>query len=66
MLRSAHRPHIKLFIIIAMTTGARKGAVLDLTWDRVDMDGGVIDFHNPEMFITKKKRSVRVSIGSII
>jgi len=58
LLRSAHRPHIKLFILIAMTTGARKGAVLDLTWDRIDMDGGVIDFHNPKKFITNKKRSV--------
>jgi integrase len=58
LLRSAHRPHIKLFILVAMTTGARKGAVLDLTWDRVDMDGGVIDFHNPKKFITNKKRSV--------
>ena len=58
LLRSAHRPHIKLFILIAMTTGARKGAVLDLTWDRVDMDGGVIDFHNPDKFIPNKKRAV--------
>lgn len=58
LLRSAHIPHIKLFIMIAMTTGARKGAILDLTWDRVNTDEGVIDFHNPDKFITNKKRAV--------
>jgi len=29
-------PHIRLFVILAATTGARMGAILSLTWDRVD------------------------------
>lgn len=39
----AASPHIKLFIILAATTAARAGALLDLTWDRVDLDRGYID-----------------------
>lgn len=30
-------PHLRLFTILALTTAARSGAILDLTWDRVDM-----------------------------
>ena len=58
LLHAAHRPHIKLFILIGMTTGARRGAILDLAWTRVKLDEGVIDFHYPNKFITKKRRSV--------
>ena len=58
LLHAAHRPHIKLFILIGMTTSARRGAILDLAWTRVNLDEGVIDFHNPNKFITKKRRSV--------
>lgn len=35
-------PHIRLFVILALTTAARTGALLDLTWDRVDFDRGRI------------------------
>ena len=31
-------PHLRLFVMLALCTGARSGAILDLTWDRVDMD----------------------------
>ncbi len=58
LLHAAHRPHIKLFILIGMTTGARQDAILDLAWIWVNLDEGVIDFHNPNKFITKKRRSV--------
>lgn len=35
-------PHIWLFIVLAVATGARKQAILDLTWDRVDFERGEI------------------------
>ena len=39
-----------------MTTGARMGALLGLTWDRVDFDGRTIDLHDPGRPRTHKGR----------
>lgn len=55
LIESAAAPHIKLFITIARWTGARAGAILDLTWDRV---GTTIDFQPPERTVTRKRRAV--------
>jgi integrase len=33
---------VRLFIVLGYTTAARAGAILDLTWDRVDFDKGII------------------------
>lgn len=50
-------PHVKLFVTLALTTGARMSAILDLTWDRVSFDGpGHIDFNPAGRDITNKRR----------
>ena len=36
-------PHINLACILMLSTAARVGAILDLTWDRIDFENGVID-----------------------
>lgn len=36
-------PHIRLAILLMLTTAGRIGAVLDLTWARVDLERGVIN-----------------------
>lgn len=41
---AAASDHIRLFIVLAGATGARKGAILQLTWDRIDFAAGRIDF----------------------
>jgi integrase len=46
------------FLWIALETAARKQAIFDLTWDRVDFETGVIDFKLPGRRETKKRRSV--------
>ena len=40
-------PHLRLFVVLALTTGARKEALLDLTWDRVDFDARRINLKDP-------------------
>lgn len=52
-----HR-HVILFTRLALYTGARTGAILDLTWDRVDFDRGLIDFRKPGRRETKKRRTI--------
>lgn len=44
LLESCESHHTKLFLLIAMSTGARREAILDLTWDRVDLEKRTIDF----------------------
>jgi len=58
IVEMASAPHIKLFIILGLATGARTGAILDLTWDRVDFDHGAIDFRPPGRVQTNKRRTV--------
>lgn len=36
--------HLRLFILLALATGARTGAILELTWDRVDLERRIIDY----------------------
>lgn len=44
------------FVSVALNTGARKGAIAGLTWDRVDLVGGLIDFRDPGRGASKKRR----------
>lgn len=42
LLNASSLPHIRLFMALALATGARAGALLGLTWDRVDFTRGHI------------------------
>lgn len=55
---AAKSPHIRLFIILGLTTGARASAILDLTWDRVNFETGIIDYQPAGREITNKRRSL--------
>jgi len=48
--------YLNLFIRIGLGTGARHEAILSLTWDRVDLEHGRIDFRVPGRVVTKKRR----------
>ncbi len=49
--------HIRLFIILALTTAQRKTAILELKWSQVDMVNRTINFTPKGHFVTNKRRS---------
>lgn len=56
LLAACKAPHVRLFVTIALHTGARSGAILGLTWERVDLENRVIDFREPGRARTRKRR----------
>ena len=58
LLHHIATPHVRLFVTLALTTGARMGAILDLTWDRVDFEHNTIDFMPSGRNKTNKRRTV--------
>lgn len=57
LLDAAGMPHVRLFIVLAITTAARASALLDLTWDRCDFDRRLIYLKDPEMVGRRKGRA---------
>ena len=57
-------PHMRLFVILAITTAARSGALLSLTWDRVNLEAGTIDLREPVQVnpLTKRARKNRAIV----
>jgi integrase len=53
---------VKLFVALGLETAARREAILDLTWDRVDLSLKQIDYRVPGKRVTKKRRT-RVPIS---
>lgn len=58
LLDATETHHVKLFIELALATGARMSAILDLTWDRVDLKRGVADFNPAGRNPTSKRRTI--------
>lgn len=59
LLDATDTAHIRLAIILLLGTAARVQAVLDLTWDRVDFDRGMIYLRDPD---DKAKRKGRATV----
>jgi integrase len=57
LVEGAARPHVKLFMKLAVATGARSNALLDLTWDRVDFARGLIKLNAADRVQTSKYRA---------
>lgn len=56
-------PHAKLYVLIGLFTCARPGAILEMTWDRVDFMRGQMDLNPAGRAQTAKRRPV-VPIGN--
>ena len=59
LIDNASVPHVKLAIRLMIATGARNEAALQLTWDRVDFERGLIHLRNP---FDKAKRKGRATV----
>jgi integrase len=57
LLDAAVMPHVRLFIIMAIATGARTAALLELTWARCDFDRGLIDLSSDALAVRRKGRA---------
>lgn len=56
--------HIKMFIILGLHTGARCQAILDLTWDRADMERRLVIF--PRSNPRSRKRTAIVPMSNTL
>ena len=56
LLEHVGTAHVRLFIILAITTGARMSALLDLRWDQVDFKHRTINFNQTGREQTNKRR----------
>lgn len=50
------RTRVRLYVALGLNTGMRREAIEQLTWDRVDLAAGLIDFRVPGERVTKKRR----------
>lgn len=62
LLSGCFQPHIRLFVRLALQTGGRRAAILDLTWDRVDFGLNRIYLIKPGEQ-NRKRRALSVPIS---
>lgn len=58
LLSTCEHEHLKMYLMLALHTLQRPGAICELTVDRVDLVAGRIDFNEPDRPITNKRRPV--------
>jgi site-specific recombinase XerC len=58
LLDGCEMPHLRVFVILALSTAGRASAVLGLTWDRVDFERGKIDLRDPTIRTPHKGRAI--------
>jgi integrase len=64
LLDACKVPHIRLFVILAITTSARSAAICQLKWSQVDFDAGSIDLRTKETpnVLTKRTGKGRAEV----
>lgn len=61
LLAATGDPHIQLAILLMVTTAGRIGALLELTWDRVDLDRRVIKLATNDIGPRKGRATVPIN-----
>jgi len=57
LISACKMPHLKLFVILAITTGGRSGAICQLQWIKIDYEAGTIDLRSTEKINPLTKRT---------
>lgn len=57
LLEGCGAPHVRVFCHLAIATGGRSAALLELTWDRVSFDRGLVFLGKAEMIRPQKGRA---------
>lgn len=65
LLSAMTEPDCRRFAMLALFTGARAEAIYQLTWDRVDLLRGWVDYHCPGHAETTKRRAVTAISGPL-
>lgn len=58
--RSDTRAYLPLFLMLALYTGQRKGAILSLRWHQVDLERGRIDFRTQDGQTNKRRAHIPI------
>jgi len=58
LLSNCIESHVKLFVLLAINTGARKGAILDLNWAQIDFNNKIIHLNPEGRQQTNKRRAI--------
>ena len=61
LIEAAIDPHIRLAILLMLTTAGRIGALLELTWDRVDLERRIIKLAGDEVGLKKGRATVPIN-----
>lgn len=56
-------PHVQLAILLMLATAGRVSAILELTWERVDFDAGIINLRSSETGPRKGRAIVPMNAG---
>ncbi len=64
LLAAAREHHVELFIIVGIHSGGRCGAILQLTWDMIDLEGGFVNY--PPETPGSNKRTVVTPINDTL
>jgi integrase len=57
LANACQHEHERRFMLLMLSTSPRPGATLDLTWDRINAETGVVDYVVPGRKQTKKRRA---------
>lgn len=58
LIAATRHDHVRLYIVLALGTGARNAALLGLKWNRCDFSRGVIDLRDKTIKVQHKGRAI--------